>query len=71
MKKEQTIKKKNNGSKNNWHMKKTSSKSYMQGLWYEDICIPCNVQCDMCDGAFFVLFDMIHLCFISITVIFL
>ena len=43
---------KKNGSKNIWHTKNASSKSYLLGSWKEDICIPYNVQCDMDDGNF-------------------
>ena len=50
MKKNKQLKK--NGSKNIWHMKKTSSKSYLLGLWNEYICIPYNARWDICDGAF-------------------
>ena len=33
-------------------LEETSSKSYLLGLWNENICIPYNVQCDMYDGAY-------------------
>ena len=62
---------KKNGSKNIWHTKNASCKSYLLGSWKEDICIPDNVQCDMYDGGFFVLFDNFQLCFILLTIFFL